>query len=333
MIDFSKITDLNSLSLNLGCPKRKISTYVNSKNQFDFYHELLIPKNKLNNGVREFRTVYAATDRFLKNIHKNIDESLKNDGFYKNLPDYVQAFVPNRSIKTNAEKHLAKKFIFKVDIKDFFDSVNFDMIFKVFSDLGCNKKISHYLSCLCTIDKILCQGLNTSPTISNYVCKDMDIDLENLSKKYGCVYTRYSDDITFSSNNDLPTLDEICFIFKKYGFQINSKKNIKQFRGTTQYVTGLTVFDNIQPRISKKYKKKIRLVLYYLNKFGFMNHYEKNKDKPWNQLSPFQLRGMISFINSVEPKIGQKFFKLLNDAEISNVKKMLDYIKNKFNKS
>ncbi len=315
MIDFSKITDLNSLSLNLGYSVRKINSYVNSKKQPDFYHQFLIPKSRLSNGVREYRTVYFSMKRFLKNIHKNIDESLKNSNVYKNLPDYVQAFVPSRSIKTNAEKHLAKRFIFKVDIKNFFDSINFDMVLKVFNDLGCNEKISYYLSCLCTIDKVLCQGLNASPTISNYVCKDMDADLDNLSKKHGCVYTRYSDDITFSSNDSLPSLDEIRSIFKKYGFRINSKKIVKQFRGMTQYVTGLTIFDDIQPRVSKKYKKKLRLVLYYLSKFGFVNHYEKNKDKPYNQLSPLQLRGMISFVNSVEPKVGRNFFKLLNDAE------------------
>lgn len=333
MIDFNKITDLNSLSLNLGYSVRKINSYVNSKKQPDFYEQFLIPKNKLNNGIPEYRTVYFSMKRFLKNIHKNIDESLKNNDIYKNLPDYVQAFVPGRSIKTNAEKHLAKRFIYKVDIKDFFDSISFDMVQKVFCDLGCNEKISYHLSCLCTIDKVLCQGLNTSPTISNYVCREMDVDLDNLSKKYGCIYTRYSDDITFSSDNALPTLDEILCIFKKYGFKINPKKNVKQFRGRTQYITGLTVFDKFQPRISKKYKRNLRLVLYYLNKFGFMNHYEKNKDKPYNQLSPLQLRGMISFVNSVEPKVGRIFFKQLNDAEISNIKKMLDYIKSKSNKS
>ncbi|NMT18878.1 hypothetical protein HKA99_31525, partial [Vibrio parahaemolyticus] len=43
------------------------------------------------------------------------------------------------------------------------------------------------------------QGGATSPIISNLVMRELDSEFSKIARKYRLVYTRYSDDITFST--------------------------------------------------------------------------------------------------------------------------------------
>src|SRR5205814_3311637 len=111
-------------------------------------------------------------------------------------------FIPARSILTNAKPHLRQKFVLNVDLKDFFPTINFGrvrgvLIAKPYCLLP---HIATYIARICCRDNALPQGAPTSPIISNMICSRLDRQLLRLARQYRCVYTRYADDLTFSTS-------------------------------------------------------------------------------------------------------------------------------------
>lgn len=119
---------------------------------------------------------------------------------------------------------------------------------------------------------VLPQGAPTSPTLTNIVCQKMDHRLNGVAKRFGLRYTRYVDDITFSSmhnvyNKDSEFLAEMNRIIKEQGFEIKSSKTRLQKEGYRQEVTGIIV--NEKMNVSKRYVKQIRMWLYYWERYGY----------------------------------------------------------------
>jgi retron-type reverse transcriptase len=134
---------------------------------------------------------------------------------------------------------------------------------------------------------VLPQGAPTSPTITNIICKKMDHRLGGAAKRFGLRYTRYADDITFSSMHNVyqegsEFIKEIQRIISDQGFEIKSSKTRLQKDGFRKEVTGLTVNEKVN--VSKRYIKQIRMWLYYWERYGynraytfFLPHYKKDK--------------------------------------------------------
>lgn len=299
-IQFSQIRNFSDLAKNLSVSEYDLNRLIHSKPQSKFYQQMYIPKK---NRALGYRVVYKTMNMTLSLIHKNLETSI-NGG--RSFPLYVQGFVRGRSIVTNAERHLAKKYILNADIKDFFESITIKKVVDAFVNLGCKSEIAEALSKICTVDGLLAQGLSTSPVLANMACREMDKDLLSLGFRYDCEFTRYSDDITFSGNEKIPLKSEIEEIFNKHEFQLNDRKFKLQKRGQSQYVTGLTVFDNKHPRLSKKIKKDLRLTLYYANKYGLKNHMEKI-GVYLDEWEINRIDGWIAFMFSVEPELARKF--------------------------
>ena len=304
---FTEIRNASDLSKNLYCSESDLMKFANSKNQLQFYKKMNIPKKNSRN-FGQYRTVYKAINYALPLIHKNLETAIN---LSENFPPYVHGFVRKRSIVTNAKNHLAKKFILNADINNFFESIKIGKVADVFLELGCKEEIAKILAQICTLDGFLAQGLNTSPVLANIACREMDKELFDLSRRYNCKFTRYADDITISGDENMPNKPEIEEIFNKYGFQLNHKKYKIQKRGQSQYVTGLTVFDKEHPRLPKKIKKNLRLILYFANKYGFENHLKQNNIDPENSDAIleqiYKIEGWIKFMFCVEPKLAHKF--------------------------
>lgn len=273
-------------------------------------------KNKLHKTYREVYSVHTDT---LKNVLKGLSTFLKES---HNPSNAVHGYVRGRSIRTNAEAHLAKNYILSVDIEDFFGSITLEMVSQSLSSIGFSSFAVEHLAKLVTINNFLPAGYSTSPIISNIVIHSMDEKLINLGGK-DCMYTRYADDLYFSSNIALPTLVNIETIILKNGFNLNPLKTKYMPRGVKQYVTGLTVFDHLIPRVSKKIKKNLRLELYYIEKYGWLNHtlnkvgyamseyltdinIKSQVDSEINSIAN-RINGWLRFMNSVEPPIARKF--------------------------
>jgi hypothetical protein len=192
----------------------------------------------------------------------------------KIILNVVHGFVKGKSIITNAQQHTQKKFLLNVDIKSFFDSITIEKIYQLFLSIGFKKEIASVLAELVTVDGVLATGFSTSPTISNIICTVMDDVFLKVSEKNNVIYTRYADDITFSSNEYITHKGDIEKILNTFSFRINQDKFRLYRRGGPQYVTGLTVVDR-RPRLSKKFKRLIRLELYYIKKYGFTDHFTR----------------------------------------------------------
>jgi retron-type reverse transcriptase len=284
------------------------------KNKNKLFKVAGVPKR---NG--DFRIVYPIFDSSYRIFLKAVTEMLNDYYLYGIMPPpkSVHGFVKGKSIITNAQCHLQKKILLNLDIKNFFESIKKEKVYNIFIDLGFNKKYSLVLTEFVTVNEVLATGFPTSPVLANIICKQMDYVLEKLCKKYEAVYTRYADDISISSNTSVPEKTILARTLDLYGFKINEDKYKIQRRGGSQYVTGLTVCDK-RPRLSKRLKKNIRLELYYIKKYGFINHFVHKPQKFENlnltlrMIHGYGVHGYIAFIHSIEPELAQKMWKQLN---------------------
>ncbi|MCF8219238.1 MAG: reverse transcriptase family protein [Bacteroidales bacterium] len=309
------------------CVYNHIKSWKDIDVQYDKYH---IPKKNPKLG---YRIVYEIRTLSALNILKVLKFNLST--LYKPHVS-VHGFVLGRGVFSNAKQHLANYYLLRTDIKNFFESINIDMVYEVFIDLGFIPEIAEVLSKITTLDNHLVQGLPTSPIIANLVLKNMDTELKSLCKKYNAVYTRYADDISISSNSDLPPLKEIENIVNKSKFKLNTKKTKTFKRGQNQFVTGLSICDNLYPRIPKKIKRKIRQELYYIKKFGYESHICKKFDfdeENYNEdfvseekrKLEYRIKGWVDYIHSIEPKVAENFYNDLKVIQDNEIKKMDEY--------
>ncbi len=154
----------------------------------------------------------------------------------------VHGFTPNRSIATNAQLHEGQKYILNIDLKDFFPSINFGRVRGMFMAFPYNlpPRVATILAQICCYDNGLPQGAPTSPIVSNMICSKLDSELQRLAKRRKCTYSRYADDITFSTSADIfPNMlatqeglnpstliigDELKEVIEKTAFGLTKKK-------------------------------------------------------------------------------------------------------------
>ncbi|WP_320034855.1 reverse transcriptase family protein [Halarcobacter sp.] len=303
-IQFNLLTDEESIAKNMHIHGFKLVDLITGKTD-DFYEKLLIPKHSFKNNGH--RLVYKPNYR-IEGFHKDLlmQINYNSDGL---VHECSHGFVKGKSILTNANAHLDKKYLLQMDIKSFFSSVSKEKVRYVFEKLGCNNYIAEIFSDVCTIDGFLAEGLNTSPAIANIYFYHIDEILVRLADNYSCIYTRYADDLTFSSNIifDYKKLTEdIEKVLNKEGLELNKNKTRFNRQGQAQYVTGLSISNDIRPRIPKKIKRRLRQELYFIKKYGFEEHFDyngENLDKGYNRLN-----GWLLYSRSVEPE----YFKKLN---------------------
>ena len=175
----------------------------------------------------------------LKAIQKSIRINILSKA---ELPDNIHGGIKKKSNITNAKKHQGNKYQFATDLQDFFPSVNHRQIYKLFLTLGYSNYIAHWLTKLTSIEFELPQGTPTSTAIANLVFLEIDKNLIALCQSNQITYTRFVDDLTFSSQKDFRFLTtEIINIVKRGGFKISYRKT--KYEGS-QILTGIKVFNN-----------------------------------------------------------------------------------------
>jgi hypothetical protein len=117
------------------------------------------------------------------------------------LNPHAEGFRRNRSIVSNSTRHVGQKVVIKVDLKDFFPSITADRVMGLFLALGFPRQVASLLARLTTCNGRLATGAPTSPVISNLVCRRLDRRMASLGLKSQFEYSRYADDLTFSSQN------------------------------------------------------------------------------------------------------------------------------------
>lgn len=273
---------------------KQLSYYSNPKHKYNRYHQFLI--NKKNGG---YRVVSAPANKSFMMMLQAVNELLR--AFY--VPsDHAMGFIRGRSIVTNADFHKGQNYVFNIDLKDFFTSISRSRICKrlQLAPFFFHKNVAELIAGLCSIQEcrncgngetktvyVLPQGAPTSPLISNSICDTLDRLLTGISRRFGLRYTRYADDITFSSMHNVYAENgdfrqELSRILEMQGFVINENKIRLQKRGTRQAVTGIIV--NQKLNVSQRYIRDIRNILYIWEKYGyleanskFMLKYKKEK--------------------------------------------------------
>lgn len=226
----------------------------------------------------------------------------------------VHGFMRGRSIITNAERHVHRKLLLNIDLEDFFPTIHFGRVRGILQarPYGLSKSGATIVAGFCCYKGKLPQGAPTSPIISNMICSKLDYELRQLAYNEHCIYSRYADDIVFSttkgnfSENMIGITTEKQEIGSKLntfitgnGFKVNQKKIRIRFHTEKQEVTGLIV--NSFPNVKRSLIKQVRAMLYAWKKFGIESaskHYGCRNKNSFCEV----LRGKINFIKLVKTK-------------------------------
>jgi retron-type reverse transcriptase len=176
------------------------------------------------------------------------------------------------------------------------------------------------LAKLCCLNEALPQGAPTSPAISNLVMKDFDNILGQWCNDREITYTRYCDDLTFSSDKPLGAVyKKAKSMLFKFGFEINEKKTRFIKNTNRQSVTGITVNEKLS--VSRDYKRSLRAELHAVFKFGLCDAMLRKTGEKYVSGSTAQplryldsLEGKVRFVLSVEPE-NAYFLKALADIK------------------
>lgn len=255
-------------------------------------------------------------------------------------------FIRGKSIVDNANIHSGSYYVYNIDLKDFFSSIDqarlwgrlqhppFNLnkkkgkleIANIISSLCCQKmeveRLSNEGEWEIVERNVLPQGAPTSPTMINIICQQLDFYLSAVAKRFGLRYTRYADDITFSSMHDVykqngDFLNELHRIIKSQNFHIKESKTRLQKQGYRQEVTGLKV--NAKVNVKTKYVKQLRLWLYYWESYGyekansyFISQYREDKGHTKNSLTNIEqvIRGKLNFLKMVKGSDNGTYIKL-----------------------
>lgn len=311
---------LSDIAKLMGFKPKAVSYILYKIPESKKYIEFEIPKK---NGKK--REIKAPTEE-LKHLQRRL-ANLLNECFNQiskesNKKSLSHGFREKHSIVTNAKNHKNKRYVFNVDLQDFFPSINFGRVRGFFiknHHFSLVPKVATVIAQIACHDNELPQGSPCSPIISNLIGHLLDIRMVNLAKKAKCTYSRYADDLTFSTNKkDFP--DSIAFRkdennwiagnrlikeIEKVGFSLNTEKTSMQFKTARQITTGLIVNEKVN--IKKEYYKNARSMCYelfktdkfYLGKKDILSKDVESKEE-YEEGTINQLEGILSFIYQIK---------------------------------
>lgn len=309
-------TTLGDLALLLGIKPAGLSYVLYKIDDDDKYTEIEIPKRS---GGK--RTIHVPIDQ-LKIVQRRLaahlalclqeiessrgvaGECVLSHGFKKGL-----------SIVSNAKRHRNRRYVFNLDLSDYFPSINFGRVRGYFHqnrDFQLPIKVATILAQIACRKGSLPQGSPCSPIISNLIGNILDVHLAHLGARNGCTYTRYADDLSFSTNlKDFPGAiavqaetpsgwlpgPELTSRIRRAGFAINPAKTRMSTRNSRQMVTGLVV--NQVVNVPSEYYKNTRAMCDKLFRTGSYDYTPGARTPgPGRILEP--LHGRLSYIFNVK---------------------------------
>lgn len=238
------------------------------------------------------------------------------------LHEAAQGFVKKKSIVSNAQQHLQADLLINVDLKDFFPSISYPRVKGVFKSLGYSEQIATVLALISTepetdeveldgkkyyvsiSERKLPQGAPTSPAITNIICRRMDARLKGLAKKYNFVYTRYADDLSFSTKGEASAqahqlLANVRKVLSSEDFTLHPGKLHVMRKGARKEVTGIVVNDKLS--INAKELDRFRALVFQVEKDGSL------EGKHWNGATNLlaAMQGYANFVYMVDPAKGE----------------------------
>ncbi|MDY0234731.1 MAG: retron Ec67 family RNA-directed DNA polymerase/endonuclease [Gudongella sp.] len=271
MKKFRNITSRKELAGFLKISEKKLNYILYVVGTSSYYTSFEIPKK--NGGIRE---IHAPT-KDLKTLQRNLATVLSDINEKNKKNNISHGFERKKTIITNSEIHRNKRYVINMDLKDYFESFHFGRVrgyFEKNNNFNLPINIATIIAQLTCFNGSLPQGAPTSPVITNMICNILDIRLLQVARKYKLNYTRYADDLTFSTNHKGFLEDQNLFIndiryeVEKFGLFINDSKTRVLYKDSRQEVTGLVV--NKVINVKREYYKRTRAMannLYYNGKF------------------------------------------------------------------
>lgn len=302
-----------AMSISVG--KLRWLTYHRDLVTIVHYHRFSIPKRK--GGER----LISAPKSSLK-----LAQAWALENILSKLPahDAAQGFIKGKSILHNAAPHVGKAVVVNLDLKDFFPSITFKRVRGLFRSFGYSEAVATVLALLCTepprqtvthdgkiyhvavADRQLPQGACTSPAITNLLCRHLDKRLSGLAAQLGFTYTRYADDMTFSSDSDkdvgklIKAVTDICAF---EGLRVHPEKIRVLRKAQRQEVTGIVI--NEKANLSRRDLRRLRAILHNCEKHGIESQSNGRPD------FLAYLKGMVAYVKMVNPEQGAVFMAQL----------------------
>lgn len=273
-----------------------------------YYTSFSIPKGK----SRRRRKLQAPNDAL-----RNMQRKLLKQVLYPNLLHFCHpasiGFMPRLSCKDAAQRHTNCNYVIQMDIEDFFTNTTLIQLDRCLMPLmrndlpllGKGKINYHGVLALTTVMDpktgkwYLPQGAPTSPFLSNIAFRLADADLDRYIPSVNpdiYTYTRYADDLTFSTNHARiikHLIKGVTKIVKRYGYSINTRKTRITKPNKQQKVLGITVNEKVS--VPRKIRRELRAALH--------------KSAAYNTKLPPRIIGMLAWVYSVNP---QQYARLMN---------------------
>jgi RNA-directed DNA polymerase len=266
------------------------------------------------------------------------------------------AYFPGSSPLKCASMHCGCNWLIKLDIREFFESISEIQAYRIFSGLGYIPLVAFELARICTrIGSLpekhhsrvwqaypgkyrtildyslqapgwlghLPQGAPTSPMLSNLAMHHFDKEVQDLSDERGLHYTRYSDDLIFSTSSIRLTrqrlssfVSAVFKIMESTGLRPHTAKTVVAPPGARKVVLGLLV-DRDLPRLSREFRSRLRQHFYFVEKYGSQAHAcKRNFDSVWGL--KHHLQGILSYARQIDPEFVQPYFSRFKKIDWSN---------------
>lgn len=279
---------------------------------------------EINAPVPELRRLQRTLAKVLENCIDDIDEA------HDVVNTLSHGFRAGHSVLTNAVRHRRSRYVFNIDLSDFFGTINFGRVLGFFQknkDFQLHPKVARLIAQIACHSKnlpdgqrrtFLPQGSPCSPVISNLIAHILDMRMVQIAARLGCHYSRYADDLTFSSNHlNFPSAlaqringttqwvasRNLVREIRRCGFELNISKTRMQYKEFRQDVTGIIV--NTKLNVRTEYARRARAMVHSLVTVGeFCFRWKERDDKgQWVEKEEKgkedKLRGVLSHIDAV----------------------------------
>ena len=307
---FEALTDPISLARLIKSDEKTLKKWLEKPQYSQF--EIAKPggaKRLIQTPVAELKDLQHRLNNYLQCLYHYLKPPCAY-GFILNAVDELRL----RNIYTNAMQHINSQWVLNMDIKDFFPTINSQMLHTALKGLlGFQNPLLNLLIGLCTHRGKLPTGAPTSPILSNLVCLDLDMKLQNLARAYDAIYTRYADDMTFSFVAKPPEEAQAAIrqIIEHQGFMLNDLKTSLTPLSKKPEITGL-ILNADKPDVSHNFIKDLKRDI----KIWHWLHLEENlirgfyTEKVLDKLHG-SIMGQLQFVAFVRGKDDKKYLRLL----------------------
>lgn len=301
------VLTLGHLAFLTGINIRTLRSVISRRDTSPYKTFLLAKGSKDRNTIRGFRTISVP-----RNDLKIVQRWISDNILARQYPDHAsKAYSPNSNLIEAVDPHLRCRWLIKLDLQTFFDSVSEIPIYRVFRRIGYQPLVAFELTRLCTrlgkatvwrmhskwlrhskkkykiSDYVssrighLPQGAPSSPMLSNLVMREFDQKMTKLAAAHNFAYSRYADDLALSTRaesinrGDCQQLIHAAYkLIGEFSLAPNLSKTKISPPGSRKLLLGLLI-DGARPNLTKEFRKNISLHLHFLKKFGALEHADR----------------------------------------------------------